>query len=228
MKYPVSFDLELKKNPYPGKYIALEGIDGSGKSIQIEKLQEYFTKLGKDVIVVKESKTPGPIGDLIRDALFQKISVTPVALQHLYVAQRSDLYEQIIIPALKEGKIVLSDRCFWSSIPYGVSDVISPNEQENEKQLSLVAYGILSFYHQYIIPDKTIYLGVSVSTATQRLINTGRTLDRYEKEEKLTFIIALYQWLLDTFPDAFSIVNGEKNVEEVTEEIIGFIKRSVK
>ena len=70
MKYHIEFDINFKRNEFPGKYIAIEGIDGSGKSTQIEKLFEYFKSQGKEVIKTREPrKDEGLIGELIQKIL---------------------------------------------------------------------------------------------------------------------------------------------------------------
>jgi thymidylate kinase len=79
MKYHLELDIEFKRNPYKGQYIVLEGIDGSGKTTQIEKLYEYFTSQGKEVVRTREPrKDEGLIGELIQKILNGRTKVPSV------------------------------------------------------------------------------------------------------------------------------------------------------
>ena len=69
MKYHIDFDLDFRRNPYKGLYIAIEGIDGSGKTTQVKKIKEYFEHRGKTVFLTKEPSDEGEIGILIRKIL---------------------------------------------------------------------------------------------------------------------------------------------------------------
>ena len=68
MNYNVSFDLDFKRNEYPGKFIVLEGIDGSGKTLQSQLLADNLKNLGKKVYLTK-NPTDSEIGKFIRSAL---------------------------------------------------------------------------------------------------------------------------------------------------------------
>src|SRR2546423_574568 len=98
MKYHISFDLELRRNPYKGTYIALEGIDGSGKSTQIAALQAYFEKKGEKITLTFEPRNDIITGEIIRDILSGAVSVPPSALQYLYSANRAVNHEEIVYP----------------------------------------------------------------------------------------------------------------------------------
>ena len=122
MKYHVEFDLDFKRNPYKGLYIAIEGIDGSGKTTQVEKISRYFEKKGKQVVTTGEPrKNKGIVGKLIQDILLSKVKVPSIAFQYLMSAERAIHHEELILPSLKAGKAVVTDRCFWSAIPYGTA-----------------------------------------------------------------------------------------------------------
>src|SRR5438270_12163728 len=109
MKYHLQFDLQFTTNTYPGKYYAIEGIDGSGKTTQVQRLADYFKQQGKEVFITKEP-TDEIIGTLIHQVLQQKIEIPSISLQYLFCADRAIHLQKEVIPALKEGKIVLSDR----------------------------------------------------------------------------------------------------------------------
>ncbi|MBU3979615.1 dTMP kinase [Patescibacteria group bacterium] len=226
MKYHVEFDIDLRRNSYKGLYIALEGIDGSGKTTQLQKLYNYFQKRGRGVIKTREPrKQEGIIGELIQKILHGKTQIPPVAFQYLFSADREMHHEELVIPSLQAGKVVISDRCFWSAIPYGLLDRKSQLD-ENTIEYLLAAQSILSMYHQFIVPDNTFYLDIPLDVAIQRIDKTSEEKEIYEDKEKLEKTIKGYQWLLREFPKEFTIIDATKRVEEVTEEIVEVIKSS--
>lgn len=226
MKYHVEFDLDFKRNSSKGLYIAIEGIDGSGKTTQVEQLSEYFRKQGRKVVITREPrKDVGLIGNLIKEILLGNVKVPSIALQYLFTADRAMHHDELILPALKAGKVVISDRCFWSAIPYGIMD---RGEAFNPKtgQFILIAQSILSMYHQFTIPDYTFYLETPFATAIKRLAQEGSPKEIYESRAQVKATMAGYEWLLQEFPKEFILINSQKPVAAVTEEIVSVIARS--
>src|SRR5882724_12061511 len=196
MKYHVEFDIDFKRNTSEGLYIAIEGIDGSGKTTQVEKLVAYFAKQGKNVVRTREPrKDEGLIGELIQKILHGKTTIPPVAFQYLFSADREMHHEELIKPSLQGGKIVISDRCFWSVVPYGIMD-LGGNLDENTGEYMLTAQSILSMYHQFTIPDYTFYLDIPLDVAMERLDKDEKKKEIYENQEILAKTIKGYEWLL--------------------------------
>jgi dTMP kinase len=218
MKYNVNFDIELFKNPHKGLYIALEGIDGSGKTTQVEKLAEYFEKQGRKVFKTHEPRRDGVMGGIVDGILQGEIDLPPVALQYLFAAQRAVHLEEKIIPELKSGNVVISDRCFWSSIPYGLLDRFETSHDENGDRL-LAALSVLSMYHEFIAPDYTVYLDVTAKIAGERLTHKEKA-EIYEKAEKLEKIHNGYEFLFEKFEGVFTRINGDQDMEKVMQDII--------
>lgn len=217
MKYHIAFDLEFRKNPHPGKFIVVEGIDGSGKTTQANRLVNYLSSKGIESVYTKEP-TDEVTGKLIRRILAGEISVPPVALQYLFAADRA-VHQTQLGRYLKKGLYVVSDRYFWSSAVYGMVDRgISANE--NDKERLLVMLSMLSMYHRFILPDYTFYLKVSTEKAIKRMDKTEKELEIYEKKEKLEKICLGYDWLAKKFAYEITIVDGERSVEEVSREIV--------
>lgn len=212
MKYDVSFSIDFKRNTYPGKFIALEGIDGSGKTTQAKRLVEELQKNGKKAIYTKEP-TDGPIGQLIRKILKGEIKVAKASFQHLFSADRAN-HEEEIVRSLRDGVTVVCDRYFWSSVAYGISDT------HEERDYYLTALSILSVYNRFLAPDFTFYLKVSVEEASRRLSHMHKAQEIYEKKKKLEKISAGYEWLVEKFPEEITVIDGERGVEKVTETII--------
>lgn len=216
--YHISFEIDFRNNAYPGKFIVLEGLDASGKSTQAKKLSEYFRNAGKSVLLTHEPTRAGYIGQLIHNVLRGKTPLPRVALQYLFCADRAVHLKQTIIPALEEGKIVISERYFWSSVAYGLTDR-EEIDYHNQKQVLLAAYSILSMYNQFLLPDMTAYFNISVQVATQRLSRMAKEKEIYEREDQLTKIKRGYDVLLREFPNEFTLIDGEKDEESVTQEL---------
>lgn len=224
MRYHVELDIDLKRNPYKGLYICLEGIDGSGKTTQVEKIAEYFRKQGRSVIQTREPRKTGVIGDIVQKILNGKLKISSVALQYLFATDRVIHHEDVIIPALKAGKVIISDRCFWSAIVYGILDRTKGNYDYKDAELLLISHSLLSMYHQFIVPDYTFYLKVPLTIALERISSKDDVLEIYENKEKLKNAIDGYDWLSEKFNQEIITVNGEGSVENITNKIISKIK----
>ncbi len=205
MVYHLKFDLSFTRNTYSGKYYAFEGIDGSGKSTQAALLTEYFEKMGKTVLRTKEP-TDGAIGVLIRKILNKELVVPAISLQYLFCADRAVHLEEVVIPALKKGSIVISDRSLWSAITYGLVDQGVP---EAEKEHLLVAQNVMSMYGGFLIPDRTFLLDMPYEEALQRVEGRQQQHNIYDKSEKLKKIRQEYIWLTRKFSEAFIVIEGD-------------------
>lgn len=211
MKYSVNYEIEFRKHNYPGKFIAIEGIDGSGKTTQAQLLCSQLAKKGKTVYCTKEP-TDLPTGKMIRDVLAGKVKMTAVGLQYLFNADRAE-HQEIIIDHLKEGNVVVTDRYFWSSVAYAIADL------EKVDDYYLTVFSLLSFYNRFLIPDMTFYLQINPKTAVERIQMMGKKKEIYENLEKLEKIQRGYKFLMEKFPEEFVIVDGSKSTEIVAEQI---------
>ena len=224
MKYHLSLDIDFKRNPYKGFFIAIEGIDGSGKTTQARLIAEKLSQslpAGRQVSLTK-NPTNSPVAKLADKVIKKQIEIPVVSLQYLFAADRQ-IHQLEITKDLKEGKIVISDRYFWSSVAYGLADRSSVDYDKNGNVL-LVAQSILSMYHQFLVPDLTIYLDVPVKLALNRISKIHRTSEYYEKEEKLAKVAKGYQWLAKKFPKEIISVDGTKKETEITKEILKLLK----
>jgi dTMP kinase len=222
MNYHIDFDLDFKRNPYSGKLIVLEGLDTSGKSTQAKKLLEALRARGKTVFLTKNPTRVGEIGELIHRILQKEVKVPPAAIQYLYSADR-EVQQEEIIKHLKNGEIVITDRYFWSGVPYGLAD-LKDFPLEEEAKIILVAQSMLSHYHSFVLPDYTFYLQISIETAIERLSKMHKVREIYEEEGVFKRVKMGYEWLLKEFKDEIIVINGENTEEEVLEEIISKIK----
>lgn len=141
-------------------FITLEGPEGSGKSSQLPDLAEFLSGQGWDVLTTRE---PGgtPIGDQIRQILMRldNQELHPRTEILLFLASRAQLVEQVIKPALREGKLVLCDRFGDSTLAY----------QGYGHGLNLdTLHTMLDFATDKLKPDLTLLLDVDVETGLQR------------------------------------------------------------
>jgi dTMP kinase len=159
-----------------GLFITFEGPDGAGKTTQINLLKEHLEAKGKDVIVTRE---PGGtfISEQIREVILDPDNkgMNPVCEAMLYAASRAQLVGEVIIPALKEGRTVISDRFVDSSIIYqGYARELGEDLVE-----SINNYAI-----QGQEPDLTFLIMISPENGINRKHKGGK-LDRLEQENIL-------------------------------------------
>ncbi len=223
MKYKICLDLDFKRNKYPGKLIAFEGIDASGKTTQVKLLKKALEKKGKKVFLTKNPTRKGPIGKLIHQVLRGKIKVPLVSFQYLYSADRQ--VQQIeIIKHLKKGDIVITDRYFWSSIAYGISDR-DATDYKNTTDFLLISQSILSMYYQFLIPDVSFYLDISTKEALKRLSLMSKQKEIYENTQKLKKIRDGYLFISNMFKKEILKINGERKIKEIAKEILNEVEK---
>ena len=220
MKYKVNFEIEFNKNKYPGKFIVVEGIEASGKTTQVENLEK---ELARKKIKVWSTKNPTshPIGKFIRRVLSGKVKIPPQSIQYLFNADRVVQQEEIL-SKLKSGYVVISDRYFWSSVAYGTADI--KTDYENLINLSLTSFSLLSMYHEFIVPDVTFLLDVSIEEADKRLSQSHKHKEIYDNREMNIKVKKGYDWLVKKFPRQFTVIDGNHHIDKVTKEIISKIK----
>lgn len=222
MRYHVEFDLDFKRNKYPGKFIVLEGIEASGKTTQVELLSKRIPK----AITTKNPSDDNAIGTFIRNkVLAGKADIPPVAYQYLFAADR-EIQQVEIIGYLKKGKTVISDRYLWSSVAYGMADRQDLDYKDWEN-ITLVAYSALSMYHQFLLPDLTVYLDITQNESVKRMKGSSKHTEIYDNLKMNIKIEKGYRWLLKKFPKEFTIVDGdgERTEDEITEELLGLINK---
>ncbi len=100
-----------------GSFIVIEGADGSGKSTHAKLLADHLREEGHRAVLTQEP-THGFIGQAIRMVLAGKIRVSPETLTLLFTADRAEHVDKVIRPALEKGKVVISDRYYYSTVAY--------------------------------------------------------------------------------------------------------------
>ena len=198
-----------------GLFITFEGLDGSGKSTQIDKLKERLTSSGFEVLLTRE---PGgtTIGEKIRELILDPAndSMDDMTEAYLYASSRAQLVRETILPALEEGKIVICDRFVDSSIAYQgygrmMGDVI--------RQINLHAV-------EGCMPDLTFLLRVTPSGGMSRI--NSRELDRIELAGKdfhqRTF--EGYEAVAANEPDRVKVIDAAGTIEDIHEQIFSYVK----
>ena len=191
-------------------FITFEGIDGVGKSTQLDLLQGWLESRGREVIRTLE---PGgtELGQEIRHLLLhRKGDVAARAEALLYAADRAHHVATKIRPALAEGKVVLSDRYFDSSVAY--QGAARELDVEEVKNISLWAVDNL-------IPDLTVLLDQDAQAAIQRRNKTGTEPDRLEREKVDFFERARSQYLELAKEPRFLVVDATLSIDEIQEQI---------
>jgi len=202
------------KNKFNGKFIAIEGLSGSGASTQASKIKNYLLEQKKQTIVTSEPTT-GVIGGITRAHLTGEWKIeSPLALQLLFAADRANHLEREIIPALEQGTNVISDRYFFSSIAYGSLDI---SDQDWLYQIN----------NQFILPDLTILIKISAKTSQERIKSDDYDIKMFDQEEKLQKIWKTYEMISNKYPN-IKIIDGEKSEEEIFEEIKKEVDKIIK
>ena len=195
-----------------GKFIALEGIDGSGKSTQIKRLADRLTAQGVTCHVTREP-TGRPVGALIRQALAGQTPLDPRVIAALYAADRIDHLvngEDGLAALVERGVTVVTDRYYFSSYAYHSVDmdmdwVIGANS---------VSAGLLR-------PTVTVFLDVPVELAMERLRRGRDPEELFEKEDRLRQTRALYfeafERLRET--ETVAVVDGSGPEDEVAQRV---------
>jgi len=194
-----------------GKFIVIEGPDGSGKSYQASLMVKYLEKQNIPVFLTEEPTSQMPIGKLIRRVLRKELSVDPLTLQFLFIADRQEHVKKVILPAIESGIWVVSDRYFHSTIAYGAMDI--------------PFNWLMEISEIFLQPDVVFLLDASPEICLER-INEDKTrngsAEFFERLDKLKKIRDNYLKINKLYPNTI-LINCEKSFEEVSEEIKGYL-----
>ncbi|MBN1427543.1 MAG: dTMP kinase [Anaerolineae bacterium] len=194
--------------------ITFEGPDGSGKTTQLTLLSEYLNRQGYSLFHVRE---PGgtSIGEQVRNVLHDMANqeMNPRAEVLLFSASRAQLIAQAILPALKDGKLVLCDRFYDSTFAY----------QGYGHGLALEALRqITQFATDGLRPDLTIYIEISPEEGLRR-----RRQDKDAEWNRLDDLPTDfhrrvhegYRHLIAAEPDRWVVIDGERDIEAVQTDV---------
>ncbi len=189
-------------------FVSFEGLDGSGKTTQVERLRAWLEAEGHEVVTARE---PGgtELGEQVRTLVLHGDEMTPWAEALLYAAARAELVAEVIRPALGRGADVLLDRYFDSSVVYqGIARGLGFDEV---LQLNLRAVGGL-------VPDRTFVLAIDSGRSLERV---GARPDRIERAGA-TFhadVAAGYEQLATLFPERVVVLDGTLSADALAKLI---------
>jgi len=202
-------------------FLTFEGIEGAGKSTHIKALKNHLESVGYRVIILRE---PGgtKFGEKLREAILQsETPLHPLAEAHLFASSRAQLLFEVTLKELEIPKtIVIYDRYIDSSFAYqghgcnlGIDTIID----------------IHSHYPLNILPNLTLYIEISLETSLYRQRIRDNQKDYFESQDTSFYqkLIEGYKKAIEYFPERIQIINGEKDVEGVFEEILSTVNKLI-
>lgn len=196
-------------------FITFEGVEGSGKTTQVNLLQHYLESKGFPLLVSKE---PGgtEVGEKIREILLHnKMKINPYTEVFLYLASRSENTVNLIMPALQSKKIVIVDRYSDSTLAYQISG-------RNLPEKIIIEINTLST--RGLTPDLTFLLDFDPE---QGLLRIGLKKDRIEREN-IDFhlkVRAAYKKIARQNPERIVLLDASNSVEKIHKAIITKVSR---
>ena len=194
-----------------GLFITFEGPDASGKTTQIKLLEEYLIE--KKGITPLMTREPGgtPISEKIRDIILDKANseMSPVTEALLYAASRAQHVQEVIVPALEAGRVVISDRFLDSSIAY----------QGYGRDMGSIIADINAPATGGLEPDLTIFL--KTDPAHMRSRRSAADEDRMDAQ-RLDFhmkVLEGYCAIAAAEPQRVKTIDGERDIETIASEI---------
>lgn len=205
-----------------GKFITFEGPEGAGKTSVLEKLMKDIKDMDIEPVFTRE---PGGIhiAEKIREVILHKdhTEMDPRTEALLYAAARRQHLVEKVIPAIESGKVVFCDRFIDSSLAYqgharglGIDEVFSINE----------------FAINGVMPDLTFYFKIDPEVGLQRIAKSSEREKNRLDLENLSFhqkVQEGYQKVLERFPDRMIVIDAEKSIEEVVNDVKTALKRVI-
>ena len=193
-----------------GKFITLEGIEGSGKSTSLDTISKILHTLDIEFIITKEPGG-GHLGkDLRKILLDKKTSISPEVELLLMMSDRKNHIDNIVEPSLEKGVWVISDRYLDSSYAY----------QGGGRQIDTSKIDLLTELLKLPIPDLTILFDLSPEIALQRAKNRSE-LDRFESEP-----IDFHQRIRETYlnlandnVERYVVIDASKDIQNVKDQV---------
>src|SRR3989338_6968355 len=155
-----------------GKFIVLEGIDGSGKTTQARLIADFLRSQDKTVLLTREPSMETEASARIKEVVEDKTkTLSPQELQALFIQDRKEHVQNIIEPALAKGDWVVCDRYIFSTIAYGEAEGVLPAWLREQNK-------------QFIYPNIIFLLEADPAVCLQRILQQGKSPTIFEKTGK--------------------------------------------
>jgi dTMP kinase len=190
-----------------GLFIVIEGIDGTGKSTQSKRLADWFRSRGREVVLSREP-TDGPWGKKLRESATTGRLSAEEELE-CFLNDRREHVEMSIKPALAEGKVVILDRYYFSTMAYQGTRGFDPAEIRLRNE---------AFAPR---PDLLLILDLSVESAHGRIGARGDTTNEFEQRDTLSCCREIFLSLRD---EPFAcVIDAEPSLNVVTADILSVV-----
>ena len=201
-----------------GLFITFEGVDGCGKTTQMDLLAKYLQTQGYEVVITREPGAKG-LGEKIREILLHYDGeVSSKAESFLFLADRAQHIDKIVNPAIENGKIVLCDRHTDSTIAYqGYGRGVNIDKL---RMLNNLATGDRK-------PDITFVFDIDIETSMSRV---GQEKDRMESSG-VEFFNNVRKGFLDIAkqePERVKVISSDKSIDEIHREVLEYIQTKIK
>ena len=201
------------------RFFSLEGIDGSGKTTQIDMLIEALTAEGYSVVKLREpggAKISERVREILLDPGFKGVMGDKTELL-LYNAARAQVIHEIIQPALDAGKVVIADRFAWSTYAYqGYARGLGADMVQRLTELTCGS----------CFPELTVVLDIDVARGRARTAKRGEAPDRLE-QEKAEFFERVRQGYLAAareFPDCVAAIDADRSAQDVFADLYKLVR----
>ncbi len=202
----------MLESPSSGVFICVEGIDGSGKTTHSRLLVGYLCSLGFDAVYTTEPTRYSLPGRRLRESFFYPERLPVEEEFKLFLEDRIIHLRDEVIPMLKDGKIVVTDRYYFSSVAYQGARGLDWNFilEENLKVS--------------IVPNIVLLLDLPIDEAIARIsAEREEGVNTFEKKENLQKVSEIYFKLAEKFPDLIHVMNVNKSIQEVEDDLQKFI-----
>lgn len=196
-----------------GRFFVIEGLNGCGRTTQLDYLKYYLRRKKREVVPTKEPDCNTEIGKIIRKILDGVIRMSEKEIQKLFIKNRQEHLIDIIEPVIRLGGDVISDGYYWSTIAFGTGAG------------GLDMNVLIKMNFSFRSPDFTFFLNVPVGLCLERIGKKRGTSTHFETKEKMVGAQKVFLELAEMFPDKIAVIDGEQKEEDVADYITTIINQ---